>query len=421
MSLAELPSSPQDSFRKRKRDCDPLHDCDDYSLPSGYFSAAVNKQLAGLSVDTSLRDSSTNYLASSQSDHGAFHASRFPPLFPHRMAKTALSMSKGRISNELTILEPPLYVASGSVPIAKAKSISKNVGLRQRHLYTITTILHRCLLEGDHIRAGRAWAMLLRAEQNGHSIELRTHDRWGVGAEVLLQRKSQVARNTLDRGAVEIRSTMSSLRAMDKSMEKAKEYYERAVLQYPYRKAFPTATGPLDFYKAMFSLWIYTVEEQGSVALTVVGSTNMDFNKSHAEPHDDFRRSSASSMEADHYRKRKQIKSDTLKSAHEIATRLDGLLVSPPFSDNARFWKLCGEVSLWIADLSVSVILSNHDSSTSADEEDLTVGSSSLLRIVSRSTPSDGEHRAGRERQIALAKAEEAFQRVRICSERRAE
>ncbi len=77
-------------------------------------------------------------------------------------------------------------------------------------------------------------------------------------------------------------------------------------------------------------------------------------------------------------------------------------------SDNAKLWKLYGEISLWIADLSVAAVFSKHGSGISGDDEDL---------IVERSSLSE-KYRAGQERQMALAKAEEAFQRVKICDER---
>lgn len=435
-SLSDLPSLPHESSKKRKRGLDPSDGdggddggegletdsvANGTSLPSEYSNPSITTSAATLNVDISRGYNRLHSQTSSHTDHEGLHASRNPRSFQYHVAGTTPSMSKGRISHELAKLKPPLYVATGKVPAAIAEQTSSSTSLRQHHLSTITAILHRCLLEHDYIRAGRAWAMLLRAEQNGQSMDFRMHGRWGVGAEILIQRESQMARQTLDHSALKSSSSLFSLTVKAESTEKAKEYYERIVLQYPYRKAFPNATGPLNFSIAMFSLWIYAAKERYSIALMAVGSLDKDIDERDAEANDDVQTSSTADIEPDRYRKREKARRDTLQSAHEIATRLDGLLVSPPYSDNARFWKLYGEILLWIADLSVAAIFSTYGSSISGDDEDLTVGNSSLSRNVSRSISPNDEHRAIKERREALAKAKEAFQMVKRCAESSAE
>lgn len=422
LSLPNIPSSPRESSKKRKRAVEPLDGDSDgleadsaangRNLPSALSNAFVTTSSATINVEIPPGDKTFHSQASGYTDHEGLTASNFPRSFPHHIAETAPSLPKRRISDELATLKPPLHVATGRVSTATAGKASSSTGLRQHHLNDITAILHKCLLEGDYIRAGRAWAMLLRAEQIGHSMDLRTHDRWGVGAEILMRFESQLA---------QISSSTSNLKAKAGSMEKAKEYYERIVLQYPYRKAFPNTTGPLSFSIAMFSLWIYTVKEWRSIALMAVGSSDKDIDATDAEANVGGERLSASDVELDRSRKREQVKRDALQSAHEIATRLDGLLASPPYSDNPRYWKLCGEIALWIADLSVATVFSSNGSSNSGDDEDPAVGRPSVLTSVHRSIPSNEEHTAKQERQKALEKAKDAFQRVKICGKSSAE
>lgn len=428
-SLSDLPSSSHEAFKKRKRGREPSDSdggdgsverleadsaTNGTSLPSG-----VTTSLVALHEDISRADLPLHPPTSSHSDHTGLYESECSRSFPHYIKETAPSVSKGRISNELATLKPSLYVATGRLPTATAERFSSSMGLRQHHLSAITAILHRCLLDGDYIRAGRAWAMILRAEQNGRSMDLRTHGRWGVGAEILMHRESQITQKSLDHNIVETPSSTCKFGVKAESMENGKEYYERIILQYPYRKAFPDATGPLDFSIAMFSLWIYTVRERGSIALMAIHSSDSNTKKINAEANDEnVQTSSASDMEPDRRRKHEQVKRDTLQSAHEIAKRLDGLLESPPYSDNAKFWKLCGEVFLWIADLLLEATSSSkYGSADSEDDEGLIVGSSSTSINASRSTPSNDEDRAEQERQRALAKAKEAFRRVKICGE----
>lgn len=411
LSCPDLPSSPRESSKKRKRGREPLY-CGDGDV-SGLEADFSDNGTSPFSVS---RGENTQYSQKSGFfDHEGVRTSTFPRSFPHHIPETAPSVSKGRICGELARLKPPLYVATERVPTATANRTSNIKGLRQQHLSTVTAILHRCLLQGDFMRAGRAWGMLLRAEHNGHSMDLRTHDRWGVGAEIIIQRKSQMAQNIRDHSVVEISSSVSDLRVKVESMQRAKEYYERVVLQYPYRKAFPNATGFLKFSIAMFSLWIYTVKEQSAIAPLVDSSDKDIIEETDAEISDETQRSSLSDVEHNHYQKREQFKRDTLHDAREIASRLDGLLVSPPYSDNARFWRLCGEVYMWIADLSAVTIFPTYSSSSRGNHEEMTLGGSSPLKYSSRSISSMEQMRIGQERDKALGKAREAFVKVKIC------
>lgn len=432
LSLSNLPSSPHQVLKKRKRGPEPSDsDGDDgsverieadpatngISLHLEYSNTFVPTSLVALHEDISHADVPLHPPNFSYNDQYGLDGSELSRYFPHNTAKTAPSLSKGQINNGLATTNPSLYVATGRLPTATTEKVSSNMGLRQHHLSSVTAILHQCLYARDYVRAGRAWAILLRAEQSGHSMDLRTHGRWGVGAEILMHRESQLAQKPLDHG-VEISSSTRNLGVKPESMEKAQEYYERIVLQYPYRKAFPDATGPLDFSIAMFSLWIYTVKEWSSKALTAVHSSDRDTNKNNAEASDDdVQSSSASDMEPDCYRKREQVKRDTLQSAYEIANRLDGLLESPPYSDNAKFWRICGELSLWIADLLEAADSSKYGPAISGNDEGLTLGSSSMPKTVSRNTAFNDGGGGKQERQRALEKAKEAFRRVKVCGE----
>ena len=312
----------------------------------------------------------------SRTDREEFHASNVRrPSVHHHIRETVPLMIKGQISDKLSTLKAPLYVLSGRIPAAIVENTSGSIGLRQHHLNTITAVLHRCISECDYIRASRAWAMFLRAEQHGQSMDLRTCDRWGLGAEILVQFNSQVI-------------------LRPDSTAKVKEYYERIALQYPYDKALPNATGILNFSIAMFSLWVHAIKERSSIVLKDISSFNEDADETDVEANDSGQRSSAADDESDPYRKREQVRRDTLQSAHEVAAQLDGLLVSPPFSDNAMLRKLRDEMSLWIVDLSVAIAYANDGSSTYRDDEDMTVKNSYPSGGASTGTALSEENRA---------------------------
>ncbi|KAL8775360.1 MAG: hypothetical protein Q9209_000368 [Squamulea sp. 1 TL-2023] len=228
--------------------------------------------------------------------------------------------------------------------LAKSKS-SLHGGLRQQHYSVLTCILHRCLMEKDYMRASRAWGMLLRLEVHGHPLDIRLHGRWGIGAEILLH------------GGGSSDDTQLSVA----NLMKAKDYYERLILQYPYRKYNADNVSSLTFYPIMFGIWIYAVQLRYDNTLqeNVLGSHT--------------------------------ARQAAVKEANEIAMKLDELLISPPYSDHSGLWKTQGMLYQWLSQLL-------HRSQTS-DE-----GSLSSLDLDEGYRNDEEE-----ERQEALRKANAAF------------
>ncbi|KAL9039014.1 MAG: hypothetical protein Q9214_005050 [Letrouitia sp. 1 TL-2023] len=81
----------------------------------------------------------------------------------------------------------------------------------------------------------------------------------------------------------------------------------------------------------MFSLWIYSIQEQymirqshADLAFEVTNGTNQANDKEWIEACE-----------------------DTISDANEVMLRLDELLLSPPYSDNHRLWNLLGMLALW--------------------------------------------------------------------------
>lgn len=233
----------------------------------------------------------------------------------------------------------------------RSRHVGQFTGLRRQHLAVLTAVLHRCMLEGDCVRAGRALGMLLRADLGGHSFDPRTGGIWGFGAEILMYRDSQLATKQTQEQNEQLEEPVEAISLTDRwtghrkgslftsdGFKKAKDYYERLVLQYPYRKAAPTSVSSVDFYPAMFGLWIYTVQEEGKRVYNAAREGNG--GELHQEQEQDIR--------AD-------IRKQALEQISEINARLDELLVSPPYSDHATLWRLRGMVAVWEADLVRSV------------------------------------------------------------------
>lgn len=255
--------------------------------------------------------------------------------FPHGPDKDARSTRQNIPSRLLQDLPTPIY---------PPRSAAQQGGLRLQHLAVLMAVLHRCLLEGDFIRAGRAWGLILREEFRGHPVDVRCEERWGIGAEILLRQGQQ--------NAVPNNDDRTPLPFTRKGFAEAKEYYEKLILNHPFSKTVPHSISSLHFYPAMFGLWVYVTQEESTIAQRdlMLGDSESDDGLSEdgsSADNDDWRESRRHKLTA-------RLRVHELEQAQQIATRMDSILASPPLSDSAELLELRGMVSLWIGDLLVS-------------------------------------------------------------------
>ena len=231
-------------------------------------------------------------------------------------------------------------------------------GLRQNHLCVLIYILHRSILECRFEQAGRAWALLLRMEVGGHHFDLRSGERWGFGAELIFRRSTKLTGRSYsipsDGNFVGVSGGDESQTTFNPAdCDKAREYYERLILQYPYRRAFPQAISSIDIYPAMFGLWIHSIDEKHSRALqelqdlaVTTGREAIDISRKQA-----LLNNIESEQTHPNSSQRKRLCQRTLERVYEVSDRLNDLTSSPPFSDNTWFWSLKHMIAMWIADL----------------------------------------------------------------------
>lgn len=288
---------------------------------------------------------------------------RVPPSpFPHASARVSKPyLGTAKIQKELAGPPSRLYSVNNTTTKGDHKSSQTEASnLRRTHLNVLSTVMHRCLLEGDYDRAGRAWGMILRTQStHGHTVDLRNHGRWAIGAEILLRRKPRPAANSDHDTPDDARDTDTDIFS-ERGFELAREYYERLVVQYPTRKQAPHAVDQRSFYPAMFSLWIQEVNEKSKRA-----------RKRNAEDAQRSRSRSTSfstvdGQSTDDARAREDaVQVEELAGAMEIAERLDDLVKSPPFDKQASLLELRGNIALWISDL-----IMGNSSATVLDEWD---------------------------------------------------
>jgi hypothetical protein len=274
--------------------------------------------------------------------------SEIPPSpFPHAPVKVAKESQGAKIVQE-EVSRPPtrLYAVN---TVSNGGSINKQseaTSLRKTHLNVLSAVMHRCLLEGDYERAGRAWGMVLRTQVAGGSlVDLRNQGRWGIGAETLLRRKIPTVSNPRHVSQPEQHTGHEDIFS-EEGFELAREYYERLIIQYPNRKLNPHAVDERTFYPAMFSLWIFEVCEKTKRARNDAEDGG---RRSHSRSRSN---DSVLGDDSNNARTREDaIQVEELARATEIAERLDQLIASPPFDKQASLLQLRGHVSLWVSTL----------------------------------------------------------------------
>lgn len=273
------------------------------------------------------------------------HELVLPPNFPHEPLKT-------------------------SKPNASRRAISPTSTrtLKQQHIAVLNTILHRSLLEHDWHRAGRAFGLLLRVDYRGDHLSLRHKGYWGIGAEILLQTNGAKPCERDSSGG-------DSGLFGEAGFKAAKSYYNRLILQYPFRKNRPHDTSATVFYPTMLGLWINEIRASTKRALADLsaretkkrGQENADMgdgthgsdSSSSVQSNDD----EENVMSNNNYADRKLPRSDTLEREHldikqvelrevrKLAEKVDDLTLAPPYDRDARLLQLQADITLWLADL----------------------------------------------------------------------
>ncbi|KAI7258040.1 hypothetical protein KC343_g4551 [Hortaea werneckii] len=285
--------------------------------------------------------------------HVAGHSRQapLPPFpFPHASSIDRARYQERGVEKELTTLNPPLFLSKD--PIDDGINSSK-----RRHADNITTILHRCMLQGDWQRAARAWGLLLRTEIAGRGTDVRQNGRWGIGAELLLRRDQQlpsthritrfpgprdVGENTNDAGTYAEPSVVPEEPVFsDQGFRLAKDYYERLILQYPHLpRSGHNSVNAVVFYPALFNLWIFEVQDRSKRA-----RQKLEAGREHSPP-----ASEPSDLSRDN-EAQAAIRHQELQEGLPIAQRMNDLMLSPPYDASLPLLQLRGMVGLWLADL----------------------------------------------------------------------
>ncbi|KAI9646368.1 hypothetical protein NHQ30_004358 [Ciborinia camelliae] len=276
--------------------------------------------------------------------------------------------------------------------------------LRLQHLSVLVAIMMKNLEEGDMERAGRAWGLLLRMQIAGKGIEIRKTGFWGIGAALLMrgavnkQRKEwweeDVGEGSGDEENIDKEggSKEGGEDGEGKGEEgeekrygtaegllKAKDYYERLILQYPYKRQFHGSVTALDFWPAMLGCEIYGIQFEHKEGLRKIAKqaekdedrdiSDSDISDEDEDMDDDTEEGDPGDKEfAAHQRRqarlqkrrkekrweeRDEVRRTALVGTEVVAQRMDELMTTPPYSDSRVLLRLRGMVALYIGELCV--------------------------------------------------------------------
>ncbi|GAW18276.1 hypothetical protein ANO14919_077510 [Xylariales sp. No.14919] len=184
----------------------------------------------------------------------------------------------------------------------------KQISARIRHLTTMTAIMHRCLRDGDIVRAKRAFGLLVRTRD----VDIRLDNLWAIGSEILIRDGEEETVSELKKPSLSASSSRSlspspsSSSSVDadedsdvaETREKAegerdrdgdgyakgdpqspqrwgsaanlaqvKLYLETLVQHHPYDLKRPHLTSAVDFWPALFGIELYNLDAELQNAL----------------------------------------------------------------------------------------------------------------------------------------------------------
>lgn len=325
-------------------------------------------------------DSSSSPSASSTTSPSSEEETNPPPHFPH-----------APLDRSQTLGNP-------------SKIPKRHRNTKHQHASVLNAILHKSMLEGDFVRAGRAFACLIRFELRRDRINLRKQGLWGIASEILLRRDGGVEDEDAhddDHGtfgeskATDRDAELEKLPYTAQGLADAKRFFERLMLQYPVRgRGVPNKLlTEVHFLPVMYGLEVFhlqarmerakqialagaaepvetgrwrdpraskgaaasaaTNREQGTIADSDAesGAEDVDEDVQMSGMPDD--NNAASKIESTQRVAAVQEAIDSyVPEVERVLTDLDSRTMLPPFDRSPKLLRLKGDIWLWMADLS---------------------------------------------------------------------
>ncbi|KHN97868.1 uncharacterized protein MAM_04257 [Metarhizium album ARSEF 1941] len=312
--------------------------------------------------------------------------------FPHRgLNRKALvavpeKEEEAQEEGDLDVSETPQLMAEKSESIAssgKDRRARRRPCLKQptSRLDTLLRSIHQLLDLGEVAKSTRLFGILLQVRPGSRPIDVRQHNIWAIGAEIIMRAGEDATLLHRDLHNVDIESheysdnflpgskSYTRIRIPRKwdsaeNLNQLKTYLRELSQKYPYDHKFPKNTSALDFELAMLTCEVYSchamyASENPCTTALQLGLKEPPTRISGRQFEDVYQyeqpEMAVNHEQADpevHLRiQRERIllhAHDTLK---DISRRMDTLIKELPYSKNHYFLRLRATVSLLIAEL----------------------------------------------------------------------
>lgn len=254
---------------------------------------------------------------------------------------------------------------------------------RKGHLDVMLRATEQFLAQGDVAKAAKAYGIILQLRPRTQSIDIRLHNLWSIGAEILIRQREKLENSSQHlpehsppgQGGHAFQMTESRW-SFSGSMGEIKSYFEILIRQYAYDHKLPHKLSALDFWLALLSCElgnIYTEHLKGisrlekeirlqhtdlvhqdalmSASPSTSDSGQPDFESGNFEPQYESKEHWAE-------KQKEAICQRTLGGLQDINLRMEKLMDQLPYSKNAHFLQLKEMTSLLLADLASSASIS---------------------------------------------------------------
>ncbi|KAF4952383.1 hypothetical protein FGADI_6815 [Fusarium gaditjirri] len=261
--------------------------------------------------------------------------------FPHR----------GISSNEAFAIEaesdddPETEGDEAALPKSKKSTSRKRGG----HFDVLLQSIHSFLDRGEIAQASRAYGLILQLRPSGLPIDVRHHDLWAIGAEILMRE----GEDTLQQDGISHENQTDSTKRWGRAanINKVKAYFDALIQQHPYDYKTPKVVSALDFWIALFSCEIYNTHAEHILALDRLESEIDEDPRRESFSNESIASDETDSIEARKLHKKDELRVQALFIMKDITKRMDALMQDMPYSRNQHYLRLRAMASFYIADL----------------------------------------------------------------------
>lgn len=227
---------------------------------------------------------------------------------------------------------------------------------RDTHYDVLLQSIHRFLDAGDVEKAARAFGLLLQLRPGGKPVDVKWHNLWALGAEILMREGERPATTpppttgTLTDDA-QPRPFHRWGRAAN--MPKVKAYLDTLIQQHPYDHKHTRAVCAVDFWVASLGCDVYNAHAEHVLGLERAAE---DEALEAFDAFDDVVDPDEPDAEARAAQARDELRLRALRAMRAVTKTMDELMAEPPYSKNAHMLRLRAMAALYVADLLVPVV-----------------------------------------------------------------